>query len=288
MSYWKELKPYYPGAPRRLQEFERREILHRIAERPKTRLTVLTDDINDIFYGDLDAVDGLSYSTVRRTLIRAGLSRKGLHVMNNLVDHGRRYEYFQDLSHVHPHRLVDLDGMAASRKQFEEKYGWSPIGEDAILMQLALDGRMYSVVSAYTPFGFLCWEIFVDEAMDAAMFQNFLRERLQPLLRDNDFGILDNASVHKTDESLQALEDVFQGRFRFSVEYCFIDKPIERGYSNIKNFIRGSIRNGDDIIAKINEAFELYSVNGLRGRHAYHHFDRYIENHERFLQDMRL
>ena len=71
--------------------------------------------------------------------------------------------------------------------------------------------------------------------MDAATFQNFLRERLQPLLHGNDFAILDNAFVHKTEQSLVAREEVSEELFRFSVEHCVVEKPIERDYSYIKH-----------------------------------------------------
>ena len=206
--------------------------------------------------------------------------------INALVDHEARLRFYLDISFVIPDNFVDIDEMASSPESFLERYGWAPIGDDAIRVQIVIGSHRYCVIAAYTPFGFICWEIYTDENIDAVKFQEFLNGRLRLALRPRLFGLIDNARIHKTEESLQALEVEFNGRYMFSVSYCPIDKPIERGFSCVKKYIRDNeIAALNSPIRMINEAFQLYSVFGERGDCAYNHFKTYYDNHIAYVNE---
>jgi hypothetical protein len=92
-------------------------------------------------------------------------------------------------------------------------------------MQFLIGGHTYNVLATYSCFGWVCWQIFVDVAIDAVMFQTYVRDRLANAIGPTAFCIIDNTSIHHTAESEEALEEAFEGRFLYSVPYCFMDKP---------------------------------------------------------------
>ena len=133
-------------------------------------------------------------------------------------------------------------------------------------------------------------------------FQHFLRFTLSPYILHNSVGILDNASIHRTVGSLTAIDDVFHGNFKFAPRYSFDLKPIEKGFSNVKRWLR---RHEDmairDPIRWIDAAFHRYSVLRRRSKSgtvhitfhslsllffiALGHWRKYFANHQYFLED---
>ena len=81
-------------------------------------------------------------------------------------------------------------------------------------------------------------KIFVDETVDALKYQKYVRGRLGNAMCIRGFGLQDNAAINRTIESIAAKEEVFEGNFMFSVPYCFMDKPCELGFANIKNDLK--------------------------------------------------
>jgi len=88
---------------------------------------------------------------------------------------------------------------------------------------------------------------------------------LAPLITRRNFAIIDNSSTHKTVPALTALRDCFRGQYAFSAQYYPDLKPIEKGFSQVKRWLR----NQEDAcladpIFWINKAFGLCSVQGRR------------------------
>lgn len=247
-------------------------------------MTSLTKRFSEQFYGDEDNEDAPSYSTIRRTIYRASMTRTVLERLHHLVDHERRIDFYLRIAHYSPELIVDIDGMACNKAEFQARYGFSPRGEAAFRMQWVIGGHTYNVLAAYMPFGFLVWELFIDETVDAGKFQAFIRGRVKDSILDDAVGLVDNATIHHTTQSEVALEEVFNGRYLFSEPYCCMDKPVELGFSNVKNYLRANeIATYNDPVGMINGAFELYSIRGERGYVAYNHFRHYFENHDYYL-----
>jgi transposase len=139
------------------------------------------------------------------------------------------------------------------------------MGNPCILTQIVLDNRHFSVIAAYTMAGFLCWNI-IEGSVTAENFQIFLNTTLLPFIGETSMGLIDNATIHKTLGTLLTLNQVFGGHYMFSPAYSPDMKPIERGFADIKRWLREheweASRNP---LLFINNAFELYSVNGIRG-----------------------
>jgi hypothetical protein len=284
---WISFAPYHPGRPRKMPTFASRRLLTMLMEQNSISLKALTVEFAESFYNGIDDSDAPSLSTVRRTMIRASLSRKGLSYIHHLVNHENRLRFYLEIAYVPPATLVDIDAMASNVDTFIRKYGWAPIGADAVRMQINLGNNTFPVYAAYTPHGFICWEIYPNQTVTAETFQEFLRGRVRNVLairNDDPFCLVDNATVHHTVASEEALEEVFHGRYMFSEPYCHMDKPVERGFSNVKSFLRAhdaeALRNP---LEWINRAFYTYSFQGERSSAAFNHWSYYYENNETYL-----
>mmetsp|Transcript_34895 Transcript_34895/g.76949 ORF Transcript_34895/g.76949 Transcript_34895/m.76949 type:complete len:257 (-) Transcript_34895:32-802(-) len=251
------------------------------------RLNRLATIFNEEFYA-ADPGLGSSVSTIARELHRLNLSRKVLQRRHIRACAQQQLEYLDSVAFVHPSKIIDIDGMVQCPKDFLARYGWAPVGEDAVKIQLTIGTRRFAVMAAYSELGFVAWEIFDGEVSQMEV-TNFILYKVRPLLLEGSFAILDNASNQKTALVQDALELAFEGNYMYCSTYSPELKPVERGFSNIKCYIRDhedeALR---DPIQFIDHTFELYSVGGARGIHAYHHFDLYRENNRQFVEECAL
>eukprot|EP01038_Epipyxis_sp_PR26KG_P017401 gene17401-24052_t len=159
---------------------------------------------------------------------------------------------------------------------FFEKYGYCQKSKRCVHTQFIINGSHFSVIAAYTPFGFLCWEI-IEGAVCDSDFIHFLHVKFAPLISPDDAVVLvDNCSIHKTVLSLEALEIVSNGYFEFCAPYSPDYKPIERGFCLIKMEIRSHEDEAvQDPVFYINAAFDLYKVGGLKSAACFKHWNIY-------------
>lgn len=278
---WRERPTIRSGRPRAIDAIERDAIITMISDNNQLRLNKLTNDYIACFYGENIEGEGASYSTIRRVLLDANLTRKVLARQHEARSEELRREYYDLVAWINPFYFIDIDECGHSQKEFFEKYGWSPCNEDAILMQIKLNNITYNVIAAYCPLGFIAWDIIVDKSVTQVEFQNFLNYRIRPIVTENTVIILDNCALHKTVDSLALLELITNGRFQFCAPYSPMDKPIERGFSLIKNFLRRNEREASlDPILWINKAFSLYGIGGELAHNCFHHWDGYFKNHQ--------
>jgi transposase len=166
------------------------------------------------------------------------------------------------------------------------KFGWSPVGERCAYQQIVINSKFYSVMAAVTPLGFLCWEIY-EGTTASEQFIHFLEHRLQPLLSADNFLVLDNARVHRTDPARIALETVMNGNYYFGARYSPHLMPIETCFAMVKNYIRNNeIAASLAPVTFINRAFQRYSVGDTHAHAVYGHFRGYFENHAQYNLEM--
>ena len=207
-----------------------------------------------------------SKSTLSRLFRRANITHKVTTIKNVNADDQAQYEYLKFISAYNPEALVDVDETLCTQSEFERKYGWSPQGEEAHQYQLRIGTRTFSTIAAYTTVGFIAWAIY-EGTVTHVEVEHFLVEYLQPVLSDRSMCILDNATVHKTESTQATLEAVCQGKYLYCPPYSPELKPIEKGFSLVKKYVRENENVAlTDPIAYINNAFELYSIRGERGQ----------------------
>ena len=148
------------------------------------------------------------------------------------------------------------------------------------MWEFKIKSIQFSVVAAYSPRGFLTWRIF-QGTVDHQSVMLFLRNDLQDMLGEGDVVIADNASVHKTEETIRELSTITAGNYAFLPPYSPRLAPIEHGFANMWEEVRKHERDAEiDPIRVVNAAFYKYSVAGSHGHVAAGHFNPYYRNHE--------
>lgn len=218
--------------------------------------------LQSIFSQYYDCETVFSKATLTRVFAAAEITRKVREVRNMHANPQQQYEYLISIAPVDPMNLVDVDETLSTAEEFLQKYGWSPSGEPAYYQQIRINGRAYSTIAAYTPMGFLCWSIY-EGSITSVEVVHFITTKLTACLSSSSFVIIDNATIHKITESMEGLEKVTAGRFKYSPQYSPELKPIELGFGSIKRWIREHEADAvSDPISWIDRAFELFSTLG--------------------------
>jgi len=285
----------HSGRSRKLGQFEINYLLYKLSRQRTLSVKGLTARFNLEFYGSDHNLfqEAPSISTIYRTLQRCDYSNKVVELRNIRQNPLLRLEFLESIKHVEYNRLIDIDETPTNEEEFIQKYGWSRRGERAVIPQFVLGDKRYSVMAAYTPYGFLYWEIIEGSSFNGESFVSFLG-RLSRLIRvDFHFAIVDNASIHKTDDSLHALDETFNGLYLFVAPYSPDMKPIELGFSLVKAYLCELERLHpfdihDNPIHFINDAFQRFSITGQCGHLASNHFSLYKANHNQYMEELNL
>ena len=188
----------------------------------------------------------------------------------------------------HEDEIVDIDGMVQNKDDFYQHYGWALGPEECTRMQIVLHNRTFSVMAAYSTQGFLCWEIY-EETVTGSHVVRFLQKlENSQTLPPHAYMILDNASNQSTQDVKDEAERVFEGRYRYCAKYSPELKPVERGFANIKQYIRERDQDlfwQSDPGALIEAAFFHYSTFNNAGDYAKNHFSIYRDNHVLYVSE---
>jgi hypothetical protein len=248
------------GKKRKLERHEINFFLDMTTDHRCMKLSKLVEKFFAEYYEDNH--DVISTDTAARILKRERWSRHAVERRNILKDPSVQLAYLENISFVNANRIVDIDGTIQNPKDFQMKMGWAPEGEPAMINQIVINSRTFAIHAAYTEKGFIAWQIFEGVVTDTEVCA-FLINTLQPMLFHDSFGIIDNASNQRTDRAKEVLNDTFQGMFLYCAPYSPELKPVERGFANVKRFIREHESEGAvDPVALIERAFSFYSVAG--------------------------
>lgn len=147
--------------------------------------------------------------------------------------------------------------------------GRSPQGEACVIEEWSINGKLISAVAAYSSVGFLCWRIHYKDAVTHRSVDQFLNHDLKPFfdLCSDKICLADNASIHHTIDITHRLRIITNGKYKYISTYSPDFNPIERGFSNVWQYVRGMSEDivSRDPIAAINEAFQYYSLYGPGG-----------------------
>lgn len=73
-------------------------------------------------------------------------------------------------------------------------------------MQLVIGEITYNVIGAYTPLGWLAYAVFTG-TVKADEFIYFINNFVKPYIANDHVCIIDNASIHRTAESVTSLTE---------------------------------------------------------------------------------
>lgn len=150
-------------------------------------------------------------------------------------------------------RLIFIDETAAWC-HMPMLYGWSKLGEQAVMMGKRR-GKRLSMVGAIAVDG-LRGHMVYEGTMTSPTMVEFVRTVLGPNLRDGDTLVLDGASPHKTAAVREAAES-FGAKILILPPYSPELNPIEHAWSTVKAHVRKlGATCMEDLRALVNEAWE--------------------------------
>ena len=199
------------------------------------------------------------------------------------IDHRENVLMLREMSIFNPKCIIAIDGMNCSSEPFRNKRSWGPEGLPQYVSQFVINGEEWSVITAYTYDGFIEWQP-IKRSTTASDMRDFLKFRLSRRDLPGNVGFLDNASVNRTDEVRQSLDDTFQGLWRNNGKYSPYLSPVERDMSNVCSYITARENMRMRPIDLINEALHYYSVEITSGRAAAPgNWNTFVNNHNHYL-----
>lgn len=187
------------------------------------------------------------------------------------------------LEHLNPDNAIDVDGAKSSAKHLSAKRGWAPVGETACKFTFHICGKHLTTMCAFTPRGFTNWTVYEGNLNNRHII-DFFRTELSPSLTADSYVILDNWSGHHHPDAIRAIDEVTNGRWKFAAQYAYNTKPVERGISMVKAWVRNyDAAAAIDPISVLNAAFYYYSPQGPGGVVAHGLWRQYYDNHNAYL-----
>lgn len=281
---WYLLGPYPSMAGRKpcTNDDERYFIIQTI----KFQKTIHLKELRRIFHHSYRGIFNLqnlpSISTIFRVLKAGKISLKKISRRHIRFDEAEALTFFRNVSHIPTQDLIFLDEASSSPDSFLMKYGWAPSGEDCLIDQIVIGNRSFSLIIAVSLAGIVAWHL-IEGTNSEVEFQNFLTSLRTRLFPEN-FLILDNASIHRTENSQTMLEEISNGQFFYGPRYAPHLMPHEKVFSLIKPEIRE--RENQALlfpVQTITEVVQLFEIGGPRSNSIRNFWNQYVINHNHFL-----
>lgn len=118
----------------------------------------------------------------------------------------------------------------------DTRYGWAPIGEDAIGKHVCGRWEQITMIGAIALGGFRGL-MTINAGTSSEVFLAYVKKVLLPNLKSGDIVVMDNLSAHKNKTVRQCFED--KGvHVLYIPPYSPQYNPIEKVWSKLKTFIR--------------------------------------------------
>lgn len=193
---------------------------------------------------ELEAVCGAvaSEATIERALKRRGYSRKKVTRAAVEASAEAQSRYMRIVSSIYREdQFVFVDESACNRFTTQRPMAWAPIGERARRHDYFIRGKRYSILPALSLDGLLHLHI-QDHSYTGDEFLHFvdaLLNHMNPWPMPNSVVVMDNASIHKSAELKNMVEDRGM-HILYLPSYSPHFNPIEEGFSAMKSWIRAN------------------------------------------------
>ena len=232
-------------------------IIGLIFEHPSMYLDEIVHEIEEFLRIEV------SLSTVCRLLKRYGITRKKVRQVAQQRCYTLRGMYFAHIYNFDTEMLVWLDETGTDKRDQLRKYGYALRGLTPHYHRSLSRGQRVNAIASMSMEGLVALEL-VDGNVNGEVFYDFVRGSLIPNMQafpnPNSVLILDNCSVHHTDEVTTLLQSAGLVTM-YLPPYSPDMMPLEESFSYIKNYLRRHdeiLQVTSDPRDLINEAF--YSI----------------------------
>lgn len=263
-----------------LNEDEKEYLLHIVRSSKTIHLNQLRQKFVNSYRGSNDNIP--SISTIFRILKKAKFSLKKTTRRHVRFNEAEALDFFRRISHIPPHDFVFIDEASCSPESFRMRYGRAPLGEECLINQIVIGNRCFSLTIAVTMLGIASWQLVegTNSELEFQQFLNSLRTRLFP----ENVLILDNAAIHRTEQTQILLEAVSNGKFYYGPRYAPHLMPHERVLSLIKREVRErEVQATMFPVETISEVVGLFSIGGSRSSSLFNFWNQYVTNNNHFV-----
>lgn len=142
------------------------------------------------------------------------------------------------------------------------------------------------MLAIYTPFGWLCWNVFVDVTIRSAKFIDYMENTLQPFLRAGTYGLLDNACIHETPEAFASIETASTSSARPTPTRTCQSRWALPMSSSFCATTKTRPSFSPCTVSTRHFSGTVYSIRGYSGLVAYNQFASYTRYHEYYLDNL--
>jgi transposase len=234
--------PYNPhartGGRRRILNREDIKFVVALIER---RHCIYLDEIQEELY--LHRGCRPSIPTLVCTLRRLDFSRKCVSIRALERNDIMRAAFMNTIAEEvpRPDMLMFLDEAARNRKTSGRTRGWALVGRRCVQRRFFVRGQRYSILPVLTMDRIITYDV-IPGSVTSTRFVEFLRELVIPLTNPypgpRSVLVLDNCSIHHSEEVRALVEDEAQCKLIFLPPYSPDLNPIEQAFLCIKAYLR--------------------------------------------------
>jgi hypothetical protein len=243
----------------------------------------LTNKFNQQWLGQARSV---SKMTVHRAMRRRKWSRKSFTRRSYRENPIAQLQFVQRMSRYHPRLLKDIDEAHMDPDEYKQRFGYAPIGQDAIRMQFEIADERFSVIAML---GYYFLESFkiTQDGVDAQAFQNFVDTQCAPILVPGEIVLVDNATIHTALDSRASLEAATNGRWILAPAYSPRLKPVELLFALVKKYLRDNeLEATRNPLQFLRQAFKQYCAGGSRTHIVPSLWKPYLRAHQSYLHSL--
>jgi transposase len=213
------------------------DLIERREENNQMTTRALTNAFNVGYFPNTN--DYVSTAAVQRFFDSIDISRKTnerRHIRQNPIE---AYHYLCKVESLDYTKAKDTDEASMTPKQFEKRFGYAPKGDVSEKTQIVIGGRSFSVICML---GYLCVEVVTvhEGSINSTVFKAFIEEECTAVIDTaaGEWGIYDNASMHKQVDVKLAIDHLFRGNWSFVPPYSPFLEPVEHLFALVKQFLR--------------------------------------------------
>jgi transposase len=147
----------------------------------------------------------------------------------------KREDFIDSIADINPLDIIILDESGADLGMVTN-YSRAVGGDRARAPKPFVAGDKFSVIGAISLIGIVAM-MYVDLSVNTNIFLNYIEQLLLPKLKSGQYVIMDNASIHKSNEIVNLLKSV-GAKVVFLPPYSPDLSPIEKMWSKVKEVLK--------------------------------------------------
>ena len=185
----------------------------------------------------------MSVSTICRTVMKMGFTRKKIHHIAMQQSELLRAEFMAKISVYDPEMIIWTDESGCDRRNSSRKYGYSLRGLPVKDYRILARGKRYSAIPLLTVEGI--HDVYLaEDSVNGEKFEHFLRECLLPILmpfngiNPRSVVVMDNATIHHIETVVDLIENQSHAKLILLPPYSPDLNPTEEVFSKVKYIMK--------------------------------------------------